>query len=88
MDMIYNYTSTSRMSWSRCIFETRYLRDGRIDLHKSGCIVILCGFFLTSAIFIPFPNEIRENILLIKIFWHISYDFYINWVEFRAFTLD
>ena len=76
-----------RIVWSRCIFERSYLRDGREIFHKSGCVLKLCVCFVTPVIFIPFEQEIRHLILGKWKPWHTSYDFYIEVVEFLAFTL-
>ena len=69
------------------VFESNFLRDGIILFIESGCVVTAWTSFITPVIFRAWEIEIRCLILLIWISRRISMNFYINWAEFRAFTL-
>ena len=70
------------------VFESNFLRDGIIFFIKSGCVVTAWTSFIIPVIFWAWEFEIRCLILGIGETGRISYDFYINWAEFRAFTLQ
>ena len=69
------------------VFESNFLRDGIILFIESGCVVTAWTSFITPVIFMAWEIEIRCLKKVFWIWWHISYDFYINWAEFRALTL-